>query len=65
MDKNVYIKTDNEIVINIQWISSIQLIDDCFKFKTSFNNIDEYQVCKNKNLKYFDMLYNKLQFSKK
>ena len=59
-----FIKTDNNIMINLLWVKEIKLIDDCYKLKLHLDNLNEYEVCKT-NIESYDKLDQKFKFSKK
>lgn len=59
-----FIKTDNNIMINLLWVKEIKLIDDCYKLKLHLDNLNEYEVCKT-NVESYDKLNQKFKFSKK
>jgi hypothetical protein len=67
-----FIKTDNNIMVNLKWVKEIKLIDDCYRLKLHLDipyrnqddNINEYKVCKN-NIESYQKLDKKFGFSKK
>ncbi len=62
-DKN-FIKTDDNVMINISWIREIRSDGNCFQFKIENIKDMEFEVCR-KNRESFQKLDEKFYFSKK
>lgn len=59
-----FIKTDNNIMIDLNWIKEIKSIEECYTLKLNIDNKNEYKVCKN-NTESYNKLNHKFKFSKK
>jgi len=59
-----FIKTDENIMINLLWVKEIKIVNDCYKLKIHIDNVSEYEVCKT-NIESYNKLEQKFKFSKK